>query len=585
MEVAESHTVDAGLVQDSCAQTAASRATSDSADNRPDLKEPLPPVLMEVAESHTVDAGLVQDSCAQTAASRATSDSAGDTLDLRAGLDRDCGGVLPLDLDVLDGRTPAPAEEDAGRPEFTELVPPNILEPVGRQNIDSVLLQDSCAKTAVSRMTSSTAESPLSLLSEQHELGDSAKSVTDQEEPPSPTASNLDMNLQELLSPPPTDTFNDQLPVVAAPAEQLSQPEANLHTAQQAQPVRDPEPEPLKQPKLLTRTGTSISARAQAYAAACQSTPEKSPPQRRPPKAKTASLSFDASDKPERPFRTLSRVTEQRVLKAGLVCLGDKILVGHDVENIELPRTSSGVPKVMQGSSFLKRLLKKEIELKGCMEGDVASAQADLRHLRAEQLLSIRLPTLDFATESQSHSARNSFLDTTDKHLFFKLAQRSLTERSPVSEKFEALHRLGIRISITLGVLDHLSKNWGTLPANTEELLPLPPCWVIRLDSEDWPQQCRAAIFHSEELWVRCLPGEAPDFAGATTSGHLAIVRDRTQGIGKDRMLHWEIVVMESSSTEDILYEMDRDPAGTKKSSLAAELSRTINERFARNSV
>jgi len=272
------------------------------------------------------------------------------------------------------------------------------------------------------------------------------------------------------------------------------------------------------------------------------------------------------------------------VLKAGLVCLGDKMLVGHDVEHMELPRTSAGIPKVMQGTSFLRRLIKKEVELKGCMEGDVAAAQADLKHLRAEQLLTIRLPTLDFATESQSHSARNGFLDTTDKHLFYKLAQRCLTECSSAPAKFEALHRLGIRISITLGVLDHLSKGWGTQPANADDLLPLPSFWVIKLDTEDWPQQCRAAIFHSEELWVRSLPGEAPDFAAAAASGHLAIVRDRTTGVGKDRMLHWEIVVMESCSTEDILYEMDRDPAGTKKSSLAAELSATILQR-GRNSV
>lgn len=272
------------------------------------------------------------------------------------------------------------------------------------------------------------------------------------------------------------------------------------------------------------------------------------------------------------------------MLKAGLGCLGDKMLVGHDVAHIELPRTSTGIPKVMQGSSFLRRLLKKEVELKGCMEGDVAAAQADLKHLRAEQLLSIRLPTLDFATESQSHSARNSFLDTTDKFLFHKLAQRCLTERSPVPDKFEALHRLGLRISITLGVLDHLSKGWGTQPANAD-LSSLPPCWVVKLDSEDWPEQCRAAIFHSEELWVRSLPGEVPNFAAATSSGHLAIVRDRTVGIGKDRMLHWEIVVMESCNSEDILDEMDRDPAGTKKSSLTSELSATLLQRAARNSV
>jgi len=215
----------------------------------------------------------------------------------------------------------------------------------------------------------------------------------------------------------------------------------------------------------------------------------------------------------------------------------------------------------------------------------VAAAQADLKHLRAEQLLSIRLPTLDFATESQTHSARNSFLNTTDRHLFYKLAQRFLTECSPVPDKFEALHRLGIRISITLGVLDHLSKGWGTQSANARDLLPLPPCWVIKLDHEDWPQQCRAAIFHSEELWVKSLPGEAPDFAAATPSGHLAIVRDRTTGIGKDRMLCWEIVVMESCSTDDILYELDRDPVGTKTSSLTAELSATLLQRVARNTV
>jgi len=462
------------------------------------------------------------------------------------------GGLVELGDTVQDGE----------RADLTEPLPQVLLESVKLQ-----FMQDSCAKADISRATSSTAVSPLSLLSE---LGDSAESVADHK-----ASTNLDVQVHEFLSPP-TATFDNQLP------EQVSQPAANLDVSQQAQTVHGSEPEPSK-PLLLIRPGASIAPRAEAYAAACQlrsERPEKSLLQKR--RAKIRPVSFDIPpDKPERPFRTLSQMMEQCVLKVGLGCLGEKMPAGYDVEHIELPRTSTGIPKLMQGSSFLRRLFQKEVELKSCMEGDVAAAQADLKYLRVEQLLSIRLPTLDFATESQSHNTRNSFLEWTDKHLFYKLAQRCLTECSQVPDTFEALHRLGIRISITLGVLDHLSKGWGTQPADSKHLLSLPPCWVMKLDSKDWPQQCRAAIFNSEELWVKSLPGEAPDFAAVAMSGHLAVVRDRTTGTGKDRMLHWEIVVMESCSTEDILYEMDRDPATNKKSSMTAELSATMLQRVA----
>jgi len=342
----------------------------------------------------------------------------------------------------------------------------------------------------------------------------------------------------------------------------------------------------------LTRSlGTSIRERTRAYEAACKSSREKEPVKSRRLSVTgsqagrlVASATLpDMPDRPERPLRKLSNVAEQRALKAGVLQMLAGLVGDDSVQPAELPRCASGAPKVLQGSSTLQRLLSNQMELKSSMESDVSAAQSDLRHLTAEQLLSIRGGTLDLVTESPSHSARNSFLETVDKHLFAKLARRCLRGCATPPERPEPWHALGLRITLILGASELLADGWGAQAAGSAaaDLPPVPPCWAVRLRADDWPDQCRAALFNTRELWVQLLPGENPDFAGAAACGPIAVFCDRTTGLGKDRMLHWEIAVL-NSQTDDVLAEMDREPGSRGQHALSEELSSFLAQRNAR---
>merc|ERR1712050_738783 len=99
---------------------------------------------------------------------------------------------------------------------------------------------------------------------------------------------------------------------------------------------------------------------------------------------------------------------------------------------------------------------------KSCMENDVASAQSDLRYLTLEQLLHIRVPTLNFQTEAFSHSARNSFLETLDKHLFSKIPHRCQRGDLELPGKLEHVHVVGLRITLMVGAAELFKAGWGS---------------------------------------------------------------------------------------------------------------------------
>jgi len=284
----------------------------------------------------------------------------------------------------------------------------------------------------------------------------------------------------------------------------------------------------------------------------------------------------------------LTNVTEQHVLKAGVVRMAEMLVGEQDMSIMELPKNVDGSPKVLQSASFLRRLLSNVVELKSCMETDVSAAQCDVRHLSPEQLLAIRVRTLNFATESQSHGARNSFLETVDRHLFVRLARRCLQRAPQLPERPEPLHALGLRITLTLGAHVLLVQGCGAASrscstgslAAAANVPAIPICWALRLNPEEWPERCRAAVFHAGELWVEALPG-VPEFATSASGGPLAVVCDRTKGLGNDRMLHWEIAVLDSS-TEDVLAELERDPQVQDGKELRDELNAAFTKRVLR---
>lgn len=203
--------------------------------------------------------------------------------------------------------------------------------------------------------------------------------------------------------------------------------------------------------------------------------------------------------------------------------------------------------------SFYQRLLRGQTELKVLLEGDVAAAQSDLRHLRLEQLLTIRVSTLDWATESHSHSAHTNFLMSLDMHLFERLAREFL--RTIPDVKPATLHALGLRIALVAGAEEVISQGWGqqSVHGAGDALPALPQVWALALGPEWAP--ARVAFFHSRELWLQLCDGELRSVQDVVGGHKVAVTTDRSTGMGKDRFLHWEIAVLDPSF-EDILDEI-----------------------------
>merc|ERR1712032_1633845 len=102
-----------------------------------------------------------------------------------------------------------------------------------------------------------------------------------------------------------------------------------------------------------------------------------------------------------------------------------------------------------------------------------------------QQLLTIRVPTLNFATDSGKYAARMSFLQTVDKHLFFKLASERIRGDAKIPGMQRPLHALGFRIALILGAEQLLEQERAA--AADEELPPLSSIWAVKLDTEEWP--------------------------------------------------------------------------------------------------
>jgi len=271
--------------------------------------------------------------------------------------------------------------------------------------------------------------------------------------------------------------------------------------------------------------------------------------------------------------RRLANFSEQRALKAGMLHMQEQLVSNPGVDVTNLP-AHIGARKTL-GAFFLARLLGKRIELKSCMESDVCAAQPDIRHLNLAQLLSIRTDTLDLQAESASHSARNSFLETVDRHLFEKLARECSRGEAALPTSWKPLHALGIRIALTVGVARMLMSGSGDKVGTTGSALDIPVCWALELDEQDWPDGCRAAILNVAELWVEPLLGRHPDFSVPAAGGLVAVIRDRSKG--KD--LNWEISVLDSR-IDDVLAKMTRvriKPSSQKL--LASELSALFIQR------
>mmetsp|Transcript_43668 Transcript_43668/g.120881 ORF Transcript_43668/g.120881 Transcript_43668/m.120881 type:complete len:627 (+) Transcript_43668:146-2026(+) len=291
-----------------------------------------------------------------------------------------------------------------------------------------------------------------------------------------------------------------------------------------------------------------------------------------------------ATGAPRLPRRKLDAISEQRVIKAGILVLSRRLMPQEDCARLlDLPKRPNGSSKLLR-SSFFERLLANEVRLEASMSNDVVAAQSDLRHLSLEQLVVMRSRTLDFATESRSHVAHTNFLSTLDKCLFDSIARRHILEGRGSPKSPDAYYDLGRNMTLTLGAHSLLYGARSCEGACAEpigecifrtysepapkdgsaDVSPLPSCWALSLDPERWPG-FQIALIHMGDLSVDLVAGNQAAVRSAAAGCKVAIVYDHSTGLGRDRRLHWEVVVADAAS-DDVLAELLRSTRSSNDS-------------------
>lgn len=277
---------------------------------------------------------------------------------------------------------------------------------------------------------------------------------------------------------------------------------------------------------------------------------------------------------PQTPQRKLWNVTEQKVMKTGILRLSEE-LTGMSVTGVEgLLDFSNRVLK----KSFFEGLITKRLELRSTLEGDVCAAQLDIKHLTLQQQLRLRAGTLDFQTESNRHSAHNNFLTTLDENLFQQIARHSLQTDEVQSAGTRPLHRLGLRLALVRGAAELIATGWGR--GDADPLTEVPSFWALSLDQEEWPD-CKVAVFNVESHSVKVLAGAKPDVAAACDGALVVVVIDRSKGSGKDRMFHWDLPFLDPNAA-DVLEELGRNGGTGLERQLTAELAGVLEKHRGR---
>jgi hypothetical protein len=291
---------------------------------------------------------------------------------------------------------------------------------------------------------------------------------------------------------------------------------------------------------------------------------------------------------PKQTRRRLTEIYEQRVLKKGIRKMKELIAAREDTAPLlDLPKRPNGTSKLMR-PTYIEKLLSGQLELQTSLPADVSASQSDLRHLRLEQLLVIREGTLDFATSSASHDTHNGFLSILDRHLFDQLARKHIDlppdEELPLAS--EPLFKLGFLMAVTLGAFLTLTE--ATAPSSDNgDVRPLPAFWALPLEADqvaEWSGYA-LALLNTTDMKVSLLPAASIQEAAQsiTQGGSVGVVWDRTHGIGKDRMLHWEVAAVDLA-TEDLMDEFKRSQRGgvsLRKCVTAGDLNAVLLRRSA----
>merc|ERR1712130_638962 len=105
----------------------------------------------------------------------------------------------------------------------------------------------------------------------------------------------------------------------------------------------------------------------------------------------------------------------------------------------------------------------------------------------------------------------------------------------------------------------------------------MPVCWLLPLQAEEWPGRCKAALFHTTELWLKVLPVATTNISDFIPheGGNVAIVHDRSSGVGAARMLYWEVELLDSHS-DNVMTALAGAGNGAQDSLLASELASVL---------
>lgn len=234
----------------------------------------------------------------------------------------------------------------------------------------------------------------------------------------------------------------------------------------------------------------------------------------------------------------LPEVSESKVVKIAIAYLFDRLVREEgEAAIVELPVPSEGAGIIQ--SSFMRRLLSQEFQLKSATRGDVCAAQPDLRLLSLLQLLAIRSRSIDFATVSSSHSAHSSFLETVDALVLEKLARRGLSTSADVMRlSADALRSLGLSMMLVIGAAEVLATE---AREGREAAASVPRWWGFRLGGEMWAAT-PAALFQREALSVHLLgSGSGFDVVG---DGELVAVAPE-RGSARTAAPSWKVVAEE----------------------------------------
>lgn len=153
----------------------------------------------------------------------------------------------------------------------------------------------------------------------------------------------------------------------------------------------------------------------------------------------------------------ISGISEEDVLKAGLVRLDSAWGVAELQQLLVFPRRKDGCPQLLR-EKLIADLLIGTHDLKSVAPGDVSCMQGDVIYLSLRQLLRLRVQTLSFAARGDAFETHASLLMKLDGLLFERFGQLAVGADSPLLPDTATARSLGIKLVRIMAVAQAVPK-------------------------------------------------------------------------------------------------------------------------------